>query len=106
MGLTNQWELKKQLHLITTNVIELCSLAKFWPCGEEAILRDLVVSNHIFAIRLLGIGTEDREVTHRIISWDAILNLTILETPFHNFRRNEETGVGIAVGIKLGVERA
>ena len=61
--LTDGRELKDELHLIAADVIELSCLAELRSGWKEAVLGDLVVSNHIFPIRLLGIAAHHRKVT-------------------------------------------
>src|SRR5690606_25487210 len=85
----NSWEVENEFHLLTSNIIDLRTLCKLRPSWQEAVLCNLIISNHILSMWFLCRTTRYAQVTYRIISGNPVEYLEVFHIPLHNLRRNE-----------------
>ena len=80
-------------------------MVEFRPGRQVAVFGDLVQGDHVFAFRLLGVAAGDHQVAHRVVTGYPVYYFPGAELPLHDFGGDEESGVGVAFGVKLGVQR-
>ena len=76
------------------------------PGGQVAVLGDLVERDHVLAPRLPGVAAGNHQVADRVVDRNPVHHLEVLEAPLHDLRRDEHRGVGVALAVELGVQRA